>query len=159
MDQLENLARTYNQAPWRKQLQWIALFMLIIVMVAIVAGIYLNISVRATAVGRDIQSMQSEIDDFNRENEDLQTQIARILSSENMEARAREMGFEPVDQDEIVYLRVPGYTEQQPVLMAPLSERTVVSAVSVPPEYTESIFEWIVRNYQDWYRTVTEEIK
>jgi len=158
MERIENIARTYNQAPWRKQLQWIALVALLVVMIAIVAGIYLNISTQATFVGRKIQKMQSEIDDFNRENEDLDTQLAKILSFRNMEARAQTLGFEPVSPDDIQYLRVPGYAERQPVTIAPSVDRNVVAAVYKPPEYTESIFEWVVRNYQDWVRTLAESV-
>jgi hypothetical protein len=159
MDQIENLARTYSQAPWRKQLQWIALAALLVVMMAIVASIYLTVSSRAILVGRGILSMQDEIERLDRENEDLQTQLARILTARTMEARAHAMGFKPVSPDEIVYLRIPDYVERQPVSMAPDSERSVASAISVPPEFTESIFEWIVRNYQTWYQSIAEEMR
>jgi cell division protein FtsB len=157
MDQIENLAKTYTQAPWRKQMQMVALFALGVVFAAIIAGIYLSISARATAVGRDIQSMQAEITTYNREIEDLQSQLARILSSAQMEARARGLGFEPVTPDEMVYLRVPGYTERQPAILAPSTERSVVSAVAMPPEYTESIFEWLMRNSRELYIAMVEE--
>jgi cell division protein FtsL len=157
MNQIETIARTYTQAPWRKQLQLIVLFSLGVVSVAIVAGIYLNISARSTAVGRDIQQMQAEIANYNRENEDLQSHLARILSSSQMEARAHDLNFESVPPDQIVYLVVPGYSERQPIVLAPSTERSVIRAVSMPPEYTESIFAWLVRNTRDWYLTVIEE--
>jgi hypothetical protein len=157
MDQFENLARTYSQAPWRRQLQVIALFLLIVVLIALVAGVYLSISAKSTAVGRDIQAMQSEIAKFDRENEDLQSQLAKILSSSQMEMRAENLGFVEVPPDQIVYLNVPGYVERQPVILAPSNERQVISAVSIPPEYTESIFEWLARKAVDWYSSIIEE--
>ncbi len=157
MDQIENIARTYTQAPWRKQLQWIALLALGIILVALVAGIYLSISARATAVGRDIQAMQGDITDLNRENEDLQSQLARILSSAQMETRARALGFEEVPPDQIIYLKVPGYSEREPVVLASTSERSVIRAISMPPEYTESIFDWIARNIREVYGSLAEE--
>lgn len=157
MDRFENLARDYSQAPWRKQLQVIALFLLIVVLIALVAGVYLSISARTTAVGRDIQSMQGEIKTYDREIEDMQSQLARILSSSQMETRAQNLGFVPVPPDEIVYLSVPGYVERKAVVLAPTSERTVVRAIAMPPEYTESIFEWLARQAVDWYAVLTEE--
>jgi len=156
MDQLENFARTYAQAPWRKQLQVVALFLLALVLIALVAGIYLSISARATAVGRDIQAMQAQITEFNRDNEDLQSQLAVIFSSSQMEARARTLGFENVPPDQIVYLYVPGYVERQPIVLAPSTERSVVGAFSIPPEYTESVFEWLARQARDWYSSIVE---
>lgn len=157
MDQLESIARTYTQAPWRKQMQWIALFALGVILVALIAGIYLNISARSTAVGRDIQDMQATIVVFDRENEDLQSQLAHIYSSSQMEARARELNFETIPPDQIVYLKVPGYSERQPAELAPNTERSVVRAISMPPEYTESIFEWIARYASVIYSSVVEE--
>jgi cell division protein FtsL len=158
MEQIENIARTYTQAPWRKQLQFIILFSLGVVLVAIVAGVYLNISARSTAVGRDIQEMQVEIANYNRENEDLQSQLARILSANQMESRAQDLNFESVPSDQIVYLVVPDYSEREPIVLAPSTVRSAVRAVSMPPEYTESIFTWLARNARDWYLTVIEEM-
>ena len=156
MDQLENISRAYSQAPWRKQLQMIGLFLLALVLIAMVSGIYLSISARATAVGRDIQYMQATIVALDRENEDLQSSLAMVLSSSEMEARARALGFETVPVDQIVYLNVPGYEERQPVVLAPSSDRVVASAPSMPPEYTESLFEWIANRISLWYATISE---
>ncbi len=157
MDQLENIARTYSQAPWRKQLQIIALFLLGLVIIALIAGIYLSVSARATAVGRDIQKMQGEISELDRMNEDLQSELAKILSSSHMEARARTLGFVETPPDQIVYLKVPEYMERQSIILAPSSERSVVRAISMPPEYTESLFEWLFRQARDWIASISEE--
>lgn len=157
MDQLENIARTYSQAPWRKQLQIIALFLLGLVIIALIAGIYLSISARATAVGRDIQRMQDEITELDRVNEDLQSELARILSSSHMEARARTLGFIETPADQIVYLKVPEYVERQAIILAPSADRNVIRAISMPPEYTESLFEWLYRQARDWIASISEE--
>jgi hypothetical protein len=145
MDRLENLAQSYSQAPWRKQLQIIGLFSLVLVFVALISGIYLNVSARAARAGRQIQEMQREIEALGLDIEDRESQLAMILSSSSMEARAREMGFELVETDEIVYLSVPGYVERQSVILAPNSERVIASAPVTPAEYTESLFTWFRR--------------
>jgi hypothetical protein len=145
MERIGNLAQNYSQAPWRRQLQIIGLFSLILVFIALVAGIYLNISARAAAVGREIQGMQSSIETLDREIEDAQSRLAIIMSSSEMEARARNLGFEPVDTEQVMYLVVQGYVERQPVIMAPVTTRQVVSAPIIPAEYTESLFSWLKR--------------
>ena len=145
MNHLENLAQTYAQAPWRKQLQLIGLFSLILVSIALVAGIYLNVSAKAAAVGRDIQSMQEDIEELDREIEDLQSHLAMVLSSSEMEARALKMGFAPLNAEQTVYLKIPGYIARQPVVLAPNSQRTLVSAPVLPVQYTESLFDWARR--------------
>jgi hypothetical protein len=156
MDQLENITRAYSQAPWRKQWQIIGLVSLILVLIAMIAGVYLSISAQATAVGRDIQSMQATTIAVDRENEDLQSHLAQILSSSEMESRARSLGFVPVPPDQIVYLNVPGYEERQPVILAPSTDRSVVGARYMPPEYTESIFEWLAVRVRQWYSAMIE---
>jgi len=156
MDQLENITRAYSQAPWRKQWQIIGLVSLILVLIAMIAGVYLSISAQATAVGRDIQSMQATTIAVDRENEDLQSQLALILSSSEIESRAHSLGFVPVPPDQIVYLNVPGYEERQPVILAPSNDRSVVGARYMPPEYTESIFEWLAVRVRQWYSAMIE---
>lgn len=151
MDRLENLAQTYRQAPWRKQLQMIGLFALVLVFTALIAGIYLNVSARTAAVGREIQYMQGRIEELSQKIEDDQGHLATLLSSEEMGPRAEKMGFEPVQTDEIVYLAVPGYLEQQPAVLAPYIGRQEVSAPVIPVEYTESVFDWLIRQVEAWY--------
>jgi cell division protein FtsL len=145
MNHLETLAQTYAQAPWRRQLQLIGLFSLVLVSIALVAGIYLNVSAKAAAVGREIQSMQTQIETLDREIEDLRSQLATVLSSTEMEARALRLGFAPLSPEQTIYLKIPGYTDRQPVVLAPNSQRTLVSAIVLPEQYTESLFDWARR--------------
>jgi cell division protein FtsL len=148
--------RHYFQAPWRKQLQMIGLLSLILVSVALVAGIYLNVSARATAVGREIQETQAKVETCDREIEDLTSHLAAVLSSREMEARAYQLGFKPVQPDELVYMKVPGIPGRQSPILVPYTERTLVSAPVLPPEYTESLFTWLKRQMQKGYLSFAE---
>jgi hypothetical protein len=60
-----------------------------------------------------------------------------------MYKRAEGMGFKPLGMDQSLFLLVPDYVERQPVSLAPASAPTIVSAPVLPPEYTESLFEWL----------------
>lgn len=154
MDKLEGFAQSYAQAPWRKQLQIIGLFSLGLVALALVAGIYLTVSARAAAVGRDIQEKQRSITIIDREIEDLQAQLALILSSAEMEARANKLGFEPLAPDQIVYLDIPGLAERPTAELAPASQRSAPPAPGMPPEYTESLFTWLRRSVNEAYASL-----
>jgi len=145
MDQLEGLAQTYTQAPWRKQMQIIGLFALILVLIALVALLYLNVSARASQIGREIQDMQENIEKMNLEIEDMQSRLSMILSADEMERRALSMGFVMLNSEDVQYLKVPGYSERQSVVLAPRTERNVSSAPVMPLEYTESLFKWFKR--------------
>lgn len=147
MNRIDNFTQTHAQAPWRKQLQIVGLFLLFVVGVSLVAGIYLSVSARAAAVGRDIQDKNELLDAYDREIEDMQSRLAAILSTEEMEARALKMGFQSIQPDQIVYSTIPGYVEQHRVVLAAKSPRSVVGARVMPPEYTESLFSWMKRRF------------
>ncbi len=146
MDNVRLLTQAYSQAPWRKQIQFIVLFLLVLVMVALIAGIYLNISARSVAAGVEIQEMESNIEDVQQSIQDLETQLAFMTSSSVMEERARGLGLQPVDASQIEYVEVPGYSERQGPSLAPSSEPKVIAAPGVSPEFTESIIDWFIKN-------------
>jgi cell division protein FtsL len=134
MQRVQNLTNAYSQAPWRKQLQFLGLFLLIVVFIGLVAGVYLNVTARAASVGRDIQSMQSDLEQYAQSNVNLQSQLGDLTSASEMEKRAERMGFKPIDTDQAVYIAVPNYTDRRPTILAPAPGRTVLSAPSLPPE-------------------------
>lgn len=144
MNSVNKYTQAYSQAPWRKQLQLIGLFLLLVVFVGLVAGMYLNVTARAATIGREIFELQRDLDRVERENENLRSQLAALTSTEQMALRARALGFVPVAPDEAVYLVIPGYVARQPVTLAPPRE-PMVMGWQAPPGYSESIFEWLVR--------------
>jgi cell division protein FtsL len=143
MNRVQSLTQAYSQAPWRKQLQWIGLFMLVLILAAIVAGIYLSVSAEASSNGRAIQAMYAHIDRMEREIEDQKTQLALLTSNDEMAKRAEALGFLPVKKDEVLYIVVPGYKRSdQPILGSPPGS-AVPGAAMLSPEYTQSLFEWL----------------
>jgi hypothetical protein len=144
MNSVQRFTQAYNQAPWRKQLQWIGLFLLVLIMGALVAGIYLSVTARASTVGRGIQDMRLEIERIEREIEDLETDLAYTLSNAQMQNRAIELGFRPAEPGEAVYVVVPGYVEPEVVSLAQSSGPTIHrSAPNLPADYTQSLFDWL----------------
>jgi len=142
MKRSQNFVQAYRQAPWRKQLQLIGLFLASVVLVAVVAGIYLNVSARAGEAGRQIQVMYSEIQVAQQINEDKESQLAQLTSASTMEKRARELGFAPVDKDLVLYLDVPEYQGRPSVALAPPPGGVSASEPTLPYEYTSSLFDW-----------------
>ena len=141
-----NLWQRYRQAPWRVQRQWVGLFLLGIVSVLMVAALYLNVTVRAALAGREIQSLQEEIETNARLNADYEMQIAALTSGEAMRSRARALGFEPADYEELLFLSVDAYVPRHAVDLS-RQEETVV----LPPlraEYTQSLLEWFAERIQ-----------
>jgi uncharacterized membrane protein YciS (DUF1049 family) len=147
MENVTQIVQHVRQAHWRVQRQWIGLFLLGLVAVSMVAGIYLNITVRATLAGREIQLLQNQLIDDQRANSDQETLLAGLTSVASMQQRAEAKGFKPVDTGTITYVVVPGYVPQTSVDMSqPGADNQGQSqAPMLLPAYTESLFDWITR--------------
>jgi len=133
----------YQQAPWRVQMQLIGAFSLTIALIAVVAGVYLNVTARAANVGREIQVLQDQLFVLQRENADLETQLGYLTSAESMQKRAVAMGFQPVNSSELTYIKVHGYSERYEVVLAPPPQVVVAGSQSLPPEFTQTLFDWV----------------
>jgi hypothetical protein len=147
MENVSQIVQKVRQAHWRVQRQWIGLFLLGLVAVSMVAGLYLNITVRATLAGREVQLLQPTLIYNLQKNSDLETQLARLTSVESMQKRAEPLGFAPAKPEDITYVVVYGYAPETAVNLSepvPASQGQSHKSVLLP-EYTESLFDWLAR--------------
>ena len=139
--QATQLIHAYKQAPWRVQRQWIGAFLLVVIGGAMIAAFYLDVTARAAVAGRKIQELRSEITTIQRENADLETQLADLTSTAVMRQRAIELGYRPVQPGELDYVAVPGFFKPEPdILLAAVD--TMPHVEVQPAEYTQSLLEW-----------------
>ena len=143
MYRVQNITQAYSQAPWRKQLQWIGLFMLALILIAMVAGIYLSVSAQASSAGREIQIMYAEMEEIRRNIEDMESQIAFMTSNTAMEARSQELGFTLVSSEDIFYVVIPGYRKPDQIEIADSPGVSLPEIPTVSPEYTQSLTDWL----------------
>lgn len=159
MESVNQFRKTYLQAPWRRQLQIALTFLLVLISVAIVAYIYLYVTTRAAAVGREIQSMRVQmsgnrsldyenkgsmpIEELIQNIASLEAELGRLTSYQVMNERAQDLGLELADPEDILYIEVPGYVAQSPVVMAPPPEPVIVSAAGISPDFRQSLVAWI----------------
>lgn len=132
----------YKVAPWRIQRQWIGTTLLAVVALAMVATVYLNITSRAAIAGREIQDLTYSIAVSQQLSGDLQTQLASLTSASAMESRARELGFRPIEPDEVEYLVVPGYSAPQPYILSS-APQLQLRALTISPEFNQSLLDWL----------------
>jgi len=142
----QQLIHAYKNAPWRVQLQLIGIFSLVVVLVALIAGVYLNVTARAATIGREIQGMEVDILELQRDNADLENQLGLLTSIRTMQQRAEDLGFQSINPAEVVYVTVPGYAGRQPASLAPPPGPVTASDSSLPPEYTQTLFDWLVES-------------
>jgi cell division protein FtsL len=139
--QATQIIHAYKQAPWRVQRQWVGAFLLALIVMAMIASIYLDVTARAAIAGREIQDLRLEITAIQRANADLETQRADLTSTAVMEQRALELGYRPVKPGELDYLPVPGYAAPEPGILLAAKDMTQAERI-LPPEYTQSLIEW-----------------
>ena len=142
MQTVNHLVHAYKIAPWRIQRQWVGNFLLAVVTLAMIAALYLDVSAQAAIAGREIQDLTSAITTSQQASADLQTQLASLTAASVMEERALSLGFEAMEPDEVEYLLVPGYAPPKPEILTSAS-LPQLSAPSIPPEYTQSLLDWI----------------
>jgi len=173
MENIQKLTQAYEQAPWRKQMYMIGVILLILVSAAIVAGIYLNVTARAAAVGREIQEMQVRVygyhylssqagegivpmEELEQRIANLTNQLAMITSYQVMQERVQDLNLEPIDGEHIIYMKVPGYIDRQTTSLAPPPQPVVVNASGIDPQFRESLFEWVAEQVQKTTRYISE---
>ncbi|KXK13901.1 MAG: Cell division protein FtsL [Chloroflexi bacterium OLB14] len=136
-----NFIHAYRVAPWRVQRQWIGNALLFVVVLAMVAGLYLNVTSRTAIAGREIQDLMNSIAESQQVSSDLHTQLALLTSSASLEFRASKLGFRPVEATDLQYLLVPGYVAPTVVDLSS-STAPQLSALTIPPEYNQSLLDW-----------------
>jgi cell division protein FtsL len=139
--QATQIIHAYRQAPWRVQRQWVGVFLLAVIGAAMVAALYLDVTARAALAGREIQELRAEITTVQRENADLETQLADLTATDVMQRLALELGYRPVLPGELDYVAVPGFVEPEPDILLAAKDATP-QIESQPPEYSQSLLEW-----------------
>ncbi len=80
---------------------------LILLVIALLGVIYLNQSSRIAAVGRRVQTMQYDLSIIQRENANLERDIAQAQSITRIKKEAERMGFITAQPVDIEYMVVP----------------------------------------------------
>lgn len=139
--QATQIIHAYRQAPWRVQRQYVGAFLLIVIVLALVAALYLDVTARTALAGREIQELRFDITAIQRSNADLETELANLTSTAVMQQRALELGYRPVKPGELDYVSVPGYVPPEPQILQAADDAPVHS-YALPSEYTQSLLEW-----------------
>ena len=136
-------SQAFKQAPWRKQIRYVGLFLLGLVVVLVVASIYLSISGRAATAGLSAYRMNLQRETLERQISDRKAQIAILTSSTLMEQRAKDLGFKRINTSKAVYIVIPGYTGRQSAVLAAPPGIDETKRSIVLPAYRESIWDWL----------------
>ena len=87
--------------------------------------------------------MQILIEEYERSIEDKESQLGYITSAVEMERRALEMNFQPVDPGDAQYMVIPGYYGRAEAVLAPPSVPAATQTRVLSPEYSLSLVDWL----------------
>jgi cell division protein FtsL len=141
------LVQAYRQAPWRNQLQWIGVGLLVIIAFSLTAWLYLSIASRTSIAGREIQDLRSEITQTNENIANMQIQKAAVTATSIMEKRAKKLGYKEVDPDKVNYLIVPGYTGRMTLDLSSSSTSGAATGSVITSDFTQSLWDWMVQRF------------
>jgi cell division protein FtsL len=142
----QRLMQAYQQAPWRTQIQRIAIFMLVLITTGVIAGLYLSVSARAATAAIQIREFESTRDTLKEANSNLEAELAVVSSYENLKQRAQDLGYQPVDPYSIQYLVISEYPGRQPAMIAPPPSILRPAIPLLQTSYTQSLWDWLLEN-------------
>ena len=147
MDQVRNFTQAYSQAPWRKQLQWIGIFLTCLTAFLLAASIFISITSKTAAVGKDIQRYRLQAETLGLEIANMQSQLAILTSAATLKDRAIKMGFRPASPDEIIYVNVPGYTGDA-IILGSTPQMVETTRPELSAAFTQSWVDWFIRQFR-----------
>jgi hypothetical protein len=137
------LVQAYRQTPWRIQAKWFSRFLLVVVGVVMVAGLYLSISAQTASAGIEMQRQDIKRDVVQRDIADLRSQAAYLTSENVMEARARTMDYEFTEPGQVTYIVVSGYRPPLPPNLAPPPGMDMIAQPLIKSSYTISLWDLV----------------
>ncbi len=135
--------QAYKQAPWRLHKIRGGAILLGIIGIAVVALLYVFIINERAAAGVQIQQLEIERRDSIRNISTLRTQLAYITSASQLRARALEMGFQPMNPEDALYIVIPGYQGRQAQIPLEIYPESKTLSPSDRDSYHTSLWDWL----------------
>jgi hypothetical protein len=124
----ENVIR---RLPWQLDSKAALGFLLILATFSLVGWLYLTQASAVTATSYRIDELRLELDQFKNQNAALALEIAQLEALPRIEARARELGFEPTTN--VRYLPVANYPAPSTEAGLPDVDMVYVQDVQIGP--------------------------
>lgn len=144
INRAQRFFQAYATTPWRRQVQVIGLFSAFVIVVALVASAYLWVTSLASTYGRQVQEIQATARVVEDNVEDLNVRLGELTTTERMQQLAEDRGFQQLSTSSLEYLVVPGFPEEQPLVVSQGDDSLpVASGPELPAEYTQSLIDWV----------------
>jgi cell division protein FtsB len=133
---------------WKMDARAAAGIMFILTLLSLVGWLYLTEASYVAATGYHLEAMRAERDRLRRENAQLAYEVAQLSTQDQVEKRARQLGFAPIS--EAHYLAVTDYPAAGPKI----AQNTTVSSSQVTVE-GEDWWDSLVARFIAWLESPT----
>jgi hypothetical protein len=123
----------------------------VVALMALLGVVYLTLGSDSIVSGYHIQQMTWTLTSLQRENAQLEAQIAQHEAVGNLQNRAREMGFVAAGPEQIEYLRVDNYP--------PVPGDGVPDRAGIEPGVADTSGGWwhkLTRGFANWSRSTAQ---
>jgi hypothetical protein len=118
--------------------------------IAIIIGtLYLAQSASVATLGRQLEALIAQRNDLQQTNEQLRSEIASYRTVSRLLARARELGFEDAQENQIQYLYVDGYNPKRDEVVTAIQPTPEANPL---PTYNESFIGWLQEQWDNLKR-------
>lgn len=139
------MQHTFRDRSWRLQRQAVALGALGLFVAIMMGALYLAQSASVATLGRELEDVIARRNALEQVNEQLRAEISQLRSVPRLLARAQELGFAPVQDNQVEYLFVETFRPQSEVAV-PVLQGAAAPAENAP-EYDESFAGWLEQQW------------
>jgi cell division protein FtsL len=117
--------------------------LLLVGLVALLGLIYLGQNSQATMAGHRAQDLQEQLDRIDRENAQLEVEIAQLTLPSRIADRAKVLGFHPATFTQTVFVVVKNYPVEVKPAAAPLAAAATTSSTFDLGTVWNGILNWV----------------
>lgn len=140
--------KSFKQAQWRRHRQITVPILVIVFALAMFGAIYLSETSRAAVTGRHVQQLRRQVEIIGYENDLIHADNAYLESASLLMDKASQLGYVPLQLDQIEYLFVPGFDhEKDENLVTNSDDHDFANSISY---YDENLTDWAVRHFIRW---------
>ena len=140
--------KSFKQAQWRRHRQITVPILIIVFALGMFGAIYLAETSRAAVTGRNVQQLRRQVENIGYENDLIHANNAYLESASLLMERAGQLGYVPLQLDQIEYLVVQNFDYEKDKHHIMKSEGD--HSADLPTYYDESLAEWAMRHFARW---------
>lgn len=142
---METEVEVTRQASWRNVLRSTGASLLWLIILLILGGLYLAVNAKAARAGRNVLTLEADIENARREYAELTVILAELRAPERMAELAKAEGFRQATLLDVIFLPFDEAPEEA-LFRAPLPKSVPAKkGKAMSPAYSETLLDALQR--------------